>query len=464
VSENNLDSLIELGERLGGNPLLSHANTGNISLKDHEGLWVKISGASLADARRRGIFMRVNLLRAQACLDTGQDHWLVSGNDAAESLRPSIETPMHAVISRRAVIHLHSVNAVAWSVRGDARERLGAHLSGLPWRWIRFAPSGVPLAREIARVRGHVQVFILANHGLVVSADTCGEAEALVYEVEKRLAVPLRSGPPADLNRLKYLIDESGWRPASDERLHALATDPVSRRIVTGGVLYPCHAIFLRGPATVVDPITRVSDAVRAHMRRHGVRPDFLIFRDAGVLVHDGMDGPRREMLQALAEVAARIPDHAAVRWLTPGELSTLGGMTAAYWRQEHQAERQQMLCLTPAELNRLYNAVVADNEKRHVAIFTLVCRCGLGGAQVLDLRASDVRDLDIEPSDIETMGPWIRHLAGVPDAFFASGCRRKLSVAEMDTLMKYYGAIAGIPAQKRRWTALPAERFAATA
>jgi hypothetical protein len=169
-------------------------------------------------------------------------------------------------------------------------------------------------------------------------------------------------------------------------------------------------------------------------------------------------------MLSALAQVVTRVPEHAAVRWLTPGELGALGGMAAAYRSEQRSSSRPEALCLTPAELNRLYNAVVADNERRHVAIFTLVCRCGVSGAQLLDLRACDIRDLEIDDADMEAIAPWLRRIDGIQGAFFASGCRRKLSVAEVDTLMKYYGAIAGVPAQKRRWSALPAERLAATA
>jgi rhamnose utilization protein RhaD (predicted bifunctional aldolase and dehydrogenase) len=34
-----------------------------------------------------------------------------------DDLRPSIETAMHAVLRHRVVIHVHSINAIAWAIR-----------------------------------------------------------------------------------------------------------------------------------------------------------------------------------------------------------------------------------------------------------------------------------------------------------------------------------------------------------
>jgi hypothetical protein len=63
-------------------------------------------------------------------------------------------------------------------------------------------------------------VFVLANHGLVVCGETCDAAEHLLGEVDRRLAAPVRAN-------------------------HNLSLDAVSQRILEGGILYPCQAIFL---------------------------------------------------------------------------------------------------------------------------------------------------------------------------------------------------------------------------
>jgi rhamnose utilization protein RhaD (predicted bifunctional aldolase and dehydrogenase) len=56
---------------------------------------------------------------------------------------------MHAVLPQRVIIHVHSVNTIAWAVRQDGRARLTERLAGVPWQWIPYVPSGLPLARAI---------------------------------------------------------------------------------------------------------------------------------------------------------------------------------------------------------------------------------------------------------------------------------------------------------------------------
>jgi len=59
-----------------------------------------------------------------------------------DELRPSIETAMHAVLRHRVVLHVHSVNAIAWAIRLDGPDRLTERLAGLHWQWIPYAASG----------------------------------------------------------------------------------------------------------------------------------------------------------------------------------------------------------------------------------------------------------------------------------------------------------------------------------
>src|SRR5256885_4911447 len=68
-----------------------------------------------------------------------------------DELRPSIETAMHAVLRHRVVIHVHSINAIAWAIRVDGPGQLRERLAGLHWQWIPYTASGIPLARQIEK-------------------------------------------------------------------------------------------------------------------------------------------------------------------------------------------------------------------------------------------------------------------------------------------------------------------------
>ena len=98
-----LRPLRELSARLGANPLLVQASTGNTSVKVNEVLWIKASGKWLAQAEQDDFLVPVELGAARAGICGS-----LSGGRSA-----SIETAMHAVLPRTVVIKVHSVNVFA---------------------------------------------------------------------------------------------------------------------------------------------------------------------------------------------------------------------------------------------------------------------------------------------------------------------------------------------------------------
>jgi rhamnose utilization protein RhaD (predicted bifunctional aldolase and dehydrogenase) len=301
----SLDALTCLSATLGRNPLLVQAGTGNTSIKSDGTLWIKASGKWLANAGREDTFIPVDLaaVRGFALRD---EPCIVSRTN----LTSSIETAMHAVIPFSVTLHVHSVNAIAWSVRRDGPAHLEQRLRGLPWEWVPYTLSGNPLASEVRRVyrrAPETQILILANHGLVVCADSCETAEQLLGEVEQRLAVQPRPVLPPDLAALARSRDCGSWRPASNPVIHSIATDPVSREILANGILYPCQPIFLGSEIPVVSRQPRDSP--------------FVAIAGAGTLVSDRISNGELEILAGLAEVVRRIDGGAPLRYLTAEEL-----------------------------------------------------------------------------------------------------------------------------------------------
>src|SRR5690349_4112909 len=166
-----LDPLVRLSARLGRDPLLVQASSGNTSIKLDGVLWIKASGKWMADADRQEMFVPVPLAEAREQLARHSD--LLAGSSPSQApsklMSASIETFMHAVLPYRVVVHAHSVNTIAWAVQQDAESELAERLSGLRWQWIPYVPSGRPLASEMEEVasrRPDSDVFVLGNHGL----------------------------------------------------------------------------------------------------------------------------------------------------------------------------------------------------------------------------------------------------------------------------------------------------------
>jgi rhamnose utilization protein RhaD (predicted bifunctional aldolase and dehydrogenase) len=312
-----LERLRELSARIGGDPLLTQASTGNTSIKLGGVLWIKASGRWLADARHEDILIPLDLTEVKQCMKQKVDPSEVYAC-------ASIETAMHAVLPHPVVLHVHSVNTIAWAVRQDARSQLECQLDGLRWQWVSYVPSGLPLAQEIEKVlsnAGDTNVLILGNHGLVIAGENCESVADLLSEVEQRLAICPRQADTADYLVLDELTERSSWALPKDNDLHALATDTASQAILSGGILFPCQSLFSNLSATGLFRAIPCPDSKEQCESRYHMRP-FLIIEGRGVIVRRTMTRSQSAMMSGLAQVVQRINSSAPIHYLTDEEVA----------------------------------------------------------------------------------------------------------------------------------------------
>lgn len=128
-----------------------------------------------------------------------------------QGLRPSIETTLHALMPHPVVLHVHSVNTIAWAARADGKEQIAKRLEGLNWAWVPYCRPGLPLTQAVTKVMAteSPDILIIANHGPVLGADDCAAAEVLLAELERRLHLQPRAAPAPDLARLRALAEIS---------------------------------------------------------------------------------------------------------------------------------------------------------------------------------------------------------------------------------------------------------------
>jgi rhamnose utilization protein RhaD (predicted bifunctional aldolase and dehydrogenase) len=337
----SLNELRRMSARVGKNILLTQAAGGNSSIKHGDVLWVKASGMWLADAEDRDLFLAVSLSGARAALAAGDARMpLAPGHESP--LRASIETSLHALMPHPVVLHVHSVNTIAWSVRTDAADKLVARLQGLAWQRLDYHHPGLPLARAVseALARRPADVLILGNHGLVVGAETCDAAEALVMEVERRLALVPRSAALANDTALVRICSGTAYEPVHDQLSHQLATDRHNLRLVTAGSFYPDHVIFL-GPALPAIAGGETLTAKAAHAALAGwPAPVAILVPGKGAVIRNDANAAAHAMLSCLVLVASRLPLRAKVKYLPERAEQALLNWDAEHYRQQMMASR----------------------------------------------------------------------------------------------------------------------------
>ncbi len=335
------EALLDLSARIGSDPLLVQGAGGNTSIKEGGALWIKASGLWLAHARQRDVMVPVALdplldalERNDPATEKAQDFVIAERNPSG--LRPSIETTVHALMPQRVVVHVHCVETIATAVQTIGAAIAAERLAGFPHVFVPYARPGLPLARAIAeRVQDNTSALVLGNHGLVVAAESVVDATILLTDITRCLTGQRREAPTADVAALSRLAVDSDYRLPEDPYLHAVAADLDSCRLAAGGSLYPDHVIFL-GKGVVVAAPGETALAIEAKRRAAGESlPPLLLFPGKGVLVQKEMSAGAFAMARCLADVTARIPADARLRYLTEAENAELLGWDAEKYRQQ---------------------------------------------------------------------------------------------------------------------------------
>ncbi|HTS48963.1 MAG TPA: class II aldolase/adducin family protein [Bryobacteraceae bacterium] len=335
VRQAELQPLLELTERVGCDPLLTQASTGNSSAKLDGVLWIKASGQLMANAKCDDILIPLDLKVVTKCLQQGVD-------PAQRYPSASLETAMHAALPHRVVLHVHCVNTIAWAVRSDAPVQLKNRLEGLRWQWIPYVASGLPLSRAVEHALSacpDTNLFVLGNHGLVVAGEDSKMVDDLLTEVKQRVAIPPREAHPADYAALMDISMNSPWDLPDDDRVHALGTDAISQAILAGGLLYPCQAIFFGCRALEQFrpiPYPGPGDDWQTRYRNRA----FLIIERRGVLVNRSIAPAELAILSGLAQVVQRLRESAPLRYLTGAEVAGISSQAAYRYRKIANAGR----------------------------------------------------------------------------------------------------------------------------
>jgi hypothetical protein len=125
-----------------------------------------------------------------------------------------------------------------------------------------------------------------------------------------------------------------------------MGTDPISRRIVLDGVLYPCQAIFLAPSARAVSASAQPAEI-------GSIDEPFVLVEDRGTLLRQKPNATESATLAGLVQVLQRIPEVAPIRYLTDGQVRDLLCADVYHYRElveDNGAGRLAFHGVTPSD------------------------------------------------------------------------------------------------------------------
>lgn len=315
--------------KIGAAPLLVQGAGGNVSWKDGNTLWVKASGTWLADAAEKNIFVPVNLDHMTSAVnqlnfDTAPQ---VLGD---ATLRPSIETMLHALMPHPIVVHLHPIEIIAWLVREDAPQQISARLANsTKWGLVEYAKPGEQLARAVhhALENRDINILFLLNHGIVIGGDNVSQIHDQLTELVQLFKLEPK---PAIAQSIlpSFTWGEDVYLPISDINIQQLVFDPdLYEGISNRWAICPDHVVFLGASPTLYSS--------RAELFNNAPPGDaqIIFIKDEGVFSRGELNRAKQLQLRCYYDVMCRLSPTSKVSTLTNLQIAELLNWDAERYR-----------------------------------------------------------------------------------------------------------------------------------
>ena len=327
-------SVIDYCAAIGKDPLLVQGAGGNVSWKEHDTLWVKASGTWLSDASNKDIFIPVDLGHLRLAMLSG-DFTISPQLRGETSLRPSIETLLHALMPHPVVIHLHAIEILAHLVRyGFEREISSLLDSTIRWKAVSYFKPGAELAEAVCNTllnNPDVNVVFLQNHGVVIGGSNIHDVNGILRTLIRAFRTNPRTPMHISLSEIDIIhSDGISYLPAQDSLVHQLAKDmTLFNRLMSDWALYPDHLVFLGENAQIYDSI----DNFKWVIKSAGDPPELAFVRGVGVFVRPEFTVAKYAQLRCYYDVLSRQDERVMLNSLNNVQIADLLNWDAEKYR-----------------------------------------------------------------------------------------------------------------------------------
>jgi rhamnose utilization protein RhaD (predicted bifunctional aldolase and dehydrogenase) len=335
VTNSLSDSVIDYCAKIGSDSMLVQGAGGNVSWKDGDTLWVKASGAWLADAKVKDIFVPVDLSELQKEIKAG--NFAVTPKVKGDSkLRPSIETLLHALMPHRVVVHVHAIEALAYLVRENAENQINEKLASLfEYVIVDYQKPGEALAQAIGQgllKSTNAQVVLLKNHGVVIGGDSVAEVKAalssLIAALSLRPLVIVNTQPVLAELHLKNGVK---YKPVELTEIQNLVFDAaLFEKLKTAWALYPDHVVFLGHQAVCYESVDQLENEFNINSTG-----DLIFIKGLGVYTKVALSASKQAQLKCYYDVISRQTNQVALMPLNQQQIGQLLDWDAEQYRQQ---------------------------------------------------------------------------------------------------------------------------------
>ncbi len=311
----NIRELIDVSRFYGADKEYVIAGGGNTSFKNNDYLWIKASGVYLSGINQDGFVClsrdKLRIIYDRKYSTDPQKRESQVKNDLNSAIvsgsgkRPSVESTLHDIIDYPFVVHTHPtlVNAVLCSKNTRS---LCMKLFGDNTLFIEYVDPGYILFRKISdelhfyrKLRScDPKIILIENHGIFVSAESCGEIKNIYGNIENTILNEVKSDLPA--NKIQsFHTDARRIAVEVINNTKACCTGTISSDLISEFVrdkesfreiekaFTPDHIVYCKSRYLLVDDSEEqeVVKEITEFNKKYGYYPKIIAVKNKGLLI-----------------------------------------------------------------------------------------------------------------------------------------------------------------------------------
>lgn len=336
---------LEFSKEVGLDSSMVQAAGGNTSMKLGDIMWVKASGKWLMNACSEEIMVPVKTLKVRSIIKNEEtnDEKLINNtisDDSNTNLRPSVETPLHAALDFKYVLHTHDVNIISFAILKNSQTKLNKLLNGFKWKFIPYIKPGIKLSRLILKIKSNEDnVFILQNHGLIVCGDDLEEIKKLNFKIRDCLQKDLNKNIIVkSKNNSNYEINlkNTQYKLLNEDYAFDLANNKSWLKKISLGAFLPDVLVFLGPKILQIKPDEKkLSFKLNKLSKLSLPFNSCIILSGYGVIIRNDSLNGTIEMIKLLSELMHRVPEEEKLEYFNDGQVLSLLNWEAEHYRQK---------------------------------------------------------------------------------------------------------------------------------
>ena len=336
---------LEFSKEIGLDSSMVQAAGGNTSIKLGDTMWVKASGKWLMNACSEEIMVPVKTSEVKSILKNNgpNDEEIINkkiSDDSNTNLRPSVETPLHAALDFKYVLHTHDVNIISFAILKNSKTKLDELLREFKWKFIPYIKPGIELSKLLLKLKSKEDnVFILQNHGLIVCGDDLDEIKKLNLKIRDCLQNELNKNiiiKSENNNNFEINLKNTQYKILNEDYAFDLANNKSWLKKISLGAFLPDVLIFLGPKILQIKPDEKkLSFKLNKLSKLSLPFNSCIILSGYGVIIRkDSLNGTV-EMIKLLYELMHRVPEEEEIEYFNDGQVLSLLNWEAEHYRQK---------------------------------------------------------------------------------------------------------------------------------